>query len=459
MKENDFLKNFAKVLGAETKFEEIEEKRRKEKRMLESLGARFGVGLKEEEEKEIPITFIQQPTPVVVIEDNRVVEEVVAEQEPELEVIEENVIPIMPDLPVDTIVTKSVEKIAKAAPKDVQKVVDEIPGTMRKELDAVKKSITDLHRFARNTSQMGGGGEVRLLRLDDVDSSTVADNHYLKYNASTRMLVFDVPAGGNGSIDLLHVGTNIVPNADNTYTLGNTTNRWQSVHIGPGTLFIQDQSNTELNAALTVANGVLQINGANQLQVGQLKFVNNTIESTTGGVDIQIGSTGSTANLVFNRNVVLADSKTITFGDSTTQNTAFTDQNPVLYESIALHTDKQNTDNEYLKIDVIDDHSVIHMTGGSLSFNSGLRVTGMRSATNQINFNSSVQYANGELTYGNLNYAVITGFPQLPSFANDAVASANAISQHGSLERGLVYYDTTLEKAKVYTTTGWQAMN
>lgn len=123
--------------------------------------------------------------------------------------------------------------------------------------------------------------------------------------------------------DLLHITSNIIPNTDNSYSLGNTSNRWSSIHVGPGTVFIQDQSNSSLNAALTVNNGILQINGANQLQVGQLKFVNNTIESANGNVDIQIGLTSSSANLVFNRNTVLASGKTLTFGDNTTQNTAY----------------------------------------------------------------------------------------------------------------------------------------
>ena len=106
---------------------------------------------------------------------------------------------------------------------------------------------------------------------------------------------------------------NIVPGVDNVYTLGNVTNRWANVWIGPGTLYITD-SNIASNATaeLTVLNGVLQINGADQLQVGQLKFINNTIESITGNIDIEIGATGSTANLVFNRNTVMATGKTFT---------------------------------------------------------------------------------------------------------------------------------------------------
>ena len=113
----------------------------------------------------------------------------------------------------------------------------------------------------------------------------------------------------------------LIPLEDNVYTLGTTTSRWKSINVGPGTITITDQT---LNTAadISVDNGVLQINGANQLQVGQLKFVDNTIESISGGINIQIGLTGSTASLALNRNVVLATGKTLTFGDGTTQSTA-----------------------------------------------------------------------------------------------------------------------------------------
>jgi hypothetical protein len=117
--------------------------------------------------------------------------------------------------------------------------------------------------------------------------------------------------------------TSLIPAVDNTYDLGNVDFRWKSIHVGEGTVFITDTV-LGTNAGLTVTNGVLLINGANQLQVGQLKFVDNTIQSTTDNIDIQIGTTGSTANLVLNRNVKLASGKSLTFGDNTVQTTAYT---------------------------------------------------------------------------------------------------------------------------------------
>ena len=113
----------------------------------------------------------------------------------------------------------------------------------------------------------------------------------------------------------------LIPLTDNVYTLGTSASRWKSISVGPGTINITDQT-LLTDASLTVNNGVLQVNGANQLQVGQLKFVDNTIESISGGINIQIGLTGSTASLLLNRNVELATGKTLTFGDGSVQTTA-----------------------------------------------------------------------------------------------------------------------------------------
>jgi hypothetical protein len=121
---------------------------------------------------------------------------------------------------------------------------------------------------------------------------------------------------------LLSVPSNIVPDTSNTRTLGTPTKRWADVFIGPNTIHITDTT-LGTDADLSVTNGVLQVNGANQLQVGQLKFVDNTIESTTPSVNIQVGLTTSPGNITLNRNTTLASGKSLTFGDATVQTTAF----------------------------------------------------------------------------------------------------------------------------------------
>jgi hypothetical protein len=135
--------------------------------------------------------------------------------------------------------------------------------------------------------------------------------------AQGNQIVFSTTAIGSTTVTpIATIDSNgIYPSADNVYYLGSASNRWKGLNLGPGTLYLTDQTlNTQVG--LSVNNGVLLVNGANQLQVGQLKFINNTIESTTGSIDIQIGNTTDTANLVLNRNVVLAAGKTFGLVDT-----------------------------------------------------------------------------------------------------------------------------------------------
>lgn len=172
--EKDTLKNFAKLLGVESVFEQIEAKKSKEEKLLEDLKQTLGIKTEAKVEVQAPV---EQPV-------------VIAEEKKEVLVVENTVAP-MPELPVDTIVTQSVKALYQGAPKDIQKEVDRIPDLMRREIDALKKSITDLHSFARRQSQMGGGGEVNLRFLDDVDRGAIADDQYLRYEASTKKFTFD----------------------------------------------------------------------------------------------------------------------------------------------------------------------------------------------------------------------------------------------------------------------------
>ena len=129
------------------------------------------------------------------------------------------------------------------------------------------------------------------------------------------------PPGAPGTSFDLSAATDIIPAIDNLYSLGSEENRWAGIHVGPGSIYITDitlQTETEL----TVDQGVLKINGANQLQIGQLKFVDNKIESTTSAIDIQIGELTDSAELVLNRNIVLGEDKGLIFQDGSIQTTA-----------------------------------------------------------------------------------------------------------------------------------------
>jgi hypothetical protein len=68
----------------------------------------------------------------------------------------------------------------------------------------------------------------------------------------------------------------ILPTTDNIQNLGSALLRWNSVHIGPGSLFLQDTNNAGLNAEITVTDGVLLVNGAPSFQVGNIRITDPT---------------------------------------------------------------------------------------------------------------------------------------------------------------------------------------
>ena len=450
MDEDKLLRNFAKLLGNENLVEELEDKKAKEAAILERMNnalvkmndASARIAKFEDFIKEEVVEEVHQPESLMEIG-----------RQPE------------PELPKKDFVNKYVQAISKTNQQDksIQSVVDSMPDGIQKDLNIIKKSMADFHRFAQRHSQMGGGGEVNLRYLDDVDISTIADGLYLSYNATTKKFQFTNPDHNEENLDLLHVTTDIRPNTDLTYSLGNTTNRWATVwadevKVGSNSITFSDVvGGGNPDQTLSLANQVFYITqggGTNTaynanagFNAGGIILQNYTMQLANTSKDLVIGSSSGNTSVIINQNLLV--NTQITFSDTSTQNVAFTDTDITLYESIKLHTDKQNTDNEYLSITVVDGHSKINFTGGSITFNDGLYVTGIRSATNQINFYSSVMYNDGELTYGNMNYAVLNGFPQAPSYANDTVATSNAITQHGSLEAGLLYYDTSVKNLKV----------
>ena len=90
----------------------------------------------------------------------------------------------------------------------------------------------------------------------------------------------------------------VTPALDNVYSLGTPELRWKSVSIGGGTLYITDSGNNN-QVAITVSNGVFNVDGIAQAQlpnvaVTNLTFSDNTVQTTaaiglpSGGVTNQL---------------------------------------------------------------------------------------------------------------------------------------------------------------------------
>lgn len=80
---------------------------------------------------------------------------------------------------------------------------------------------------------------------------------------------------------LLNLSNNIVPTTTNTLTLGTASKRFASIYLGPGTLYVTDQT-LGTDAAITVNNGVFNIGGIVQAQLPTVSLTTlNFADSTS----------------------------------------------------------------------------------------------------------------------------------------------------------------------------------
>jgi len=158
------------------------------------------------------------------------------------------------------------------------------------------------------TSAMAAFGNARI--------EVNATDNFTSTTQGTQMSFYVTATGTTTLTQVLNIAsTGLLPNSDNTYTLGNASNRWASLSLGNNGLSIRDQT-LGTNATLTVNNNQLAVSGATQLTIGGLTLNNTTIESTSGSTDFSIGLVGSTANLLLNRNTVMAAGKTLGLTDT-----------------------------------------------------------------------------------------------------------------------------------------------
>ena len=95
----------------------------------------------------------------------------------------------------------AMSKYTKGAPE----TITEEPS----ELDKIKEEFRHFkEQVIKQMASIGGGGEVNLLKLDDVDTGAIGNGKVLSYNASTGKLVFATSSGGASNLaDLSDVDT------------------------------------------------------------------------------------------------------------------------------------------------------------------------------------------------------------------------------------------------------------
>ena len=231
-----------------------EEKRKKEEKEIKAFES--WLFTEPTEVKEEVVETPEEPEEVVIEEEPALLEEPeeteqVTEQVTEQEEIEEEV-----EEEENTTVSQVLEAL-KTIIKD-ESVVEE----KNNEIDTLKKEIKDLRNLLyqglRDISAQGGGGEVRLEFLDDVDrDSAKVDSKFLKYEAASGKWVGATGGSGSGTQDL-----------ETTLHLGNTSNIGMSVGVVT-TTELMVTGDAKVVGVLTVGSSSLTLDGdLNTVQVG-----------------------------------------------------------------------------------------------------------------------------------------------------------------------------------------------
>jgi hypothetical protein len=107
----------------------------------------------------------------------------------------------------------------------------------------------------------------------------------------------------NTAVNFSNIQEDILPTLDNTVSLGKTGNRFKGAHLGQGTLYITDTT-TNIDAAISVDDGVFKIDGIAQAQLADVRVTNltfndNTVQTTAPGVPVAYSPTWSGTGLTF----------------------------------------------------------------------------------------------------------------------------------------------------------------
>ena len=324
-KEKKLLNNLSRLLGnpevSESAFKQIEEaaaKKEKERKLLEQFeNALLGIQIKPTEKQNETlhnslVDSMEEFVEPIVVEDTFA--DIKNANSREVTVPNSQATPVQPQpvLP-DSFVNKVTDTITKTAKKSEGPEVVKVD-PVRAEIQQMKQSITDLHSFASRMSQMGGGGEVNLRYLDDIDKSTFVNNYFLSYSSSTNNFLF---ANVTTAVDWLHIPSSINPDVSLAHSLGNNTNRWESLWVGSNSITFSDTLGGP-DQVLSLANQVFYItqgSGSNTtfnanagFNAGGVILQNYTIRLADAQHDFTIGSPGDGGRIIIQRTLDIGNS-------------------------------------------------------------------------------------------------------------------------------------------------------
>ena len=144
--------------------------------------------------------------------------------------------------------------------------------------DLAKHYKTFIQRIQHQMSTIGGGGETKLRKLDDVDRSTIADNKYLKYNAATGKFVFSTVTSADQIASHI-VGTTLVTTS--SYTASEDDHYIGVNYSGTCTITLPSGISNGEQLVIKDESGSASTNPI---------VVSGTVDNDTGGFTLQINN-------------------------------------------------------------------------------------------------------------------------------------------------------------------------
>ena len=167
--------------GIESAKVEVKEQKKKEEKLIESLDSLL-VSLDKPKETTPIVVGVPEDFDISSLEEE-VEEEIIEEEIVEEETVEE-----------DDTISKAIKFIDTQLKEELKDIEPNDPT-----VDSIKAEVKELRNILYKVLAHGpGSGEVRVLKMDDVDTDDLADGRVLSYDSSSEKLKFvDQSGGGN----------------------------------------------------------------------------------------------------------------------------------------------------------------------------------------------------------------------------------------------------------------------
>ncbi len=218
--------------------------------------------------------------------------------------------------------------------------------------------------YARGGMDMsGGGGEVRLEFLDDVNrNSAKQDGHFLKWDSASGKWIGD--AANNFTTTI--VTQDIIPAITNTYSLGTADKNWKELYLSGNTMYIggvaisAQSSNTGTQTLRIGSNGTVQDLVSNS-------YLSSTYMSNTDTRAFVLDEVAKVVNAAPTALNTLVEISTALGGDANFANTITTSINSKA--SNAYVNELLSNTNSYIatKLDILDFQSALANTNSYIA--------------------------------------------------------------------------------------------